>query len=272
MVQSTRKAFRALVLLMVVLSLALAACSSSAATTKPKNTPKPSQAVATEKASSDATEKASAEATEEASEEASEEPSSGGGDISDAATKLSAIQSYKFKMEMAGGPFSSLSMLSPDKNATTFTMTGTVLSKPEKAASVDMMGMKVIEVGGKTYINMLGSWMEDTSSSSSIADSFSPAKLFGSYTSFGYKPAGEGQKNGVTALHYTVDASEMKGYASMLDVEGDADWAVDLWLAKDGGYPVSLSLTAKQGNDYAFKFVMDITNVNDPANKVEKPI
>jgi hypothetical protein len=122
----------------------------------------------------------------------------------------------------------------------------------------------------------MGSWTEvPDSGSSSLVDSMAPEKLFSSTVSGSaadiYKNAGEGQKNGVQATHFVASSDEMKQYAGLMGVDGDADWTAEAWVAKDGGYPVSVSVMAKQGDKYAFKMVMDITNINDPANKVTAP-
>ena len=57
----------------------------------------------------------------------------------------------------------------------------------------------------------------------------------------------------------------------ILGVEGNASWSSDVWVAKDGGYPVSLSLIAT-GGTAAFKMIFDISNVNDPSIKIQAPI
>jgi hypothetical protein len=43
--------------------------------------------------------------------------------------------------------------------------------------------------------------------------------------------------------------------------------SIEIWIAEDGGYLVSLSATGLSESD----FQMDVTNVNDPANVVERP-
>ena len=78
-------------------------------------------------------------------------------------------------------------------------ITGTVTTNP-KAAQMSMMGIEMIEVNGKTWIKMGTDWTESTDdSTSSLADSFAPEKMFGSTLS-GAPPRaalGEKKKNGV---------------------------------------------------------------------------
>ena len=51
-----------------------------------------------------------------------------------------------------------------------------------------------------------------------------------------------------------------------------ATWSADIWIAKDGGYPVSIAIvaTAKDGT-IPYETTFDLTNINDAANKVTAP-
>jgi hypothetical protein len=138
-----------------------------------------------------------------------------------------------------------------------------------------MMGIKMIEANGKTWIKMGTDWTESTDdSTSSLADSFAPEKMFGSTLSgsaaAGYKAAGEEQKNGVAAVHYKADANQLGEYGSLFGVEG-ATWSADVWIAKEGGYPVSMSVQATGGSE-KFQMSFDITDINNASNKVESPV
>jgi hypothetical protein len=189
-----------------------------------------------------------------------------GGDLAGSVNKLSDITSYRFTLVMKGGTYGA--MLGPDP------IKGTVVMKPTKAAYMSFMGIEMIEIDGKTYTKIGTSWdqSEDTSSTA-MADSFAPDKLFGSYVgsaASGYKAVGEEQRNGMATIHYLADASVIDTYGSMLGVTGGT-WSADAWVAKDGGYPVGVSIKSSGGSG-DFEMTMDITNINDPANKVEAPI
>ncbi len=192
------------------------------------------------------------------------------GDLKNAAAKYADINSFKFRMEMAGGYFKSLS--GGQATGSSFVVEGTIVEKPAKAADVTVWGMHVIEIGDKQYLEMGGQWIESDQSGSSMADDWAPEKMFSGYGGYDWKSSGEETKNGVACVKYTVGASYMGTYAKALGVTGTAEWVVETWIAKNGGYPVSMTMTAKQGSDYAFKFIMDITNIHDPANKVVAPI
>jgi hypothetical protein len=53
-------------------------------------------------------------------------------------------------------------------------------------------------------------------------------------------------------------------------VDGAATWSADVWVAKDGGYPVCMSIIASGGSE-RFEMTYDVTDVNNPSNKVEQP-
>ena len=126
-------------------------------------------------------------------------------------------------------------------------ISGTIIAKPEKAADVSIGDFHIIEVGGKSYMDMgSGQFVASPASGASMADSFAPGNYFTSALSglsSDYKLVGEETKNGVTALHFSADPEAVAQYGTVFDVT-DATWAADTWVAKDGGYPVSMSLIA----------------------------
>ena len=51
-----------------------------------------------------------------------------------------------------------------------------------------------------------------------------------------------------------------------------ASWTSDIWIASDGGYPVSFSVIGTASDQtLAYEVAFDISNVNDPGNKVTVP-
>ncbi len=250
--------------LAIAAALAVAACGGSAPASQAPGSAAPSTAPAASVAASAAAQP-SVDVSPPAAE-ASQPPAGDTGGLDGAAARLSSIGSYKFKMTLSGGSFGTLLGAEP--------ITGTVTTNP-KAARMSMMGIEMIEANGKTWIKMGSDWTESTDdSTSSLADSFAPEKMFGSTLSGsaaqGYKAAGEEQKNGVTAVHYTADASQLGEYGSLFGVEG-ATWSADVWVAKEGGYPVSMSVQANGGSE-KFQMSFDITDINNPSNKVELPV
>jgi hypothetical protein len=203
-----------------------------------------------------------------------------GADLSGAASAFSSISSYKFSMTLAGGDFGSLlSALNPGSSSgnAPFTMSGTVTLTPEKAADIDMAGFHMIEIGGYDYLDMggSGSFLKTEATGSSLADAFSPATMFSSAIdtspSSGWTKVGTETKNGMSADHYQATTAALAEYGSTLGVTG-ATWSADVWIATDGGYPVSMDILAiASDNSVAYEIKFDIANVNDPANKVTAP-
>lgn len=251
----------------VTMILAIAACSGSSATPSPTNAPAatPASAEGTPATTAGTTPEATtAEATEARTDDGGQ---AGAGDLSGATANLSNITSYKFSMSMKGGSVGDLLGGQP--------MKGTVVIKPTKAVQMSFMGMEFVEIDGKTWVKMGDSWVSgDSGSSASMADSFAPEKMFGSTLSGtavdGYRAAGDEQKNGTATVHYVADASMLNEYASLFGVDNATNWSAEVWIAKDGGYPVSMAVTASGGTE-AFEMTFDITNVNDPGNEVETP-
>lgn len=251
-----RKQGRVLLTLVAIMSIAVSACSSN------------SKPVASAGGSN-----GGAVATDNSANQGS------GTGISGAADNFASISSYKFSMTLAGGTWGSMLSSLGGAGASgggAMTISGTVVSKPAAASDVTMSGFHIIQIGGFDYLDMgTGSFIKSASSSSSMADAFSPSKMFSQYVGVsdanGYNKVGSETKNGVDTDHYQASAAALTGYASLAGV-ANATWTVDVWIAKTGGYPVSLAMVAKASdNSLAYEILFDITNVNDPANSITAP-
>lgn len=208
--------------------------------------------------------------------------SSNGGatSLSAAASAFVNVNSYKFSMTLAGGTFGSmLSILGPSSASgnAPFTMSGTITVKPAKAADIAMAGLHIIEIGGQDYIDLgsTGSFNQIPVSGIILADRFSPATMFSNAidpsTTSGYNKVGSETKNGVQVDHYQASSSALSKFGSIAGING-ATWTADVWIAQIGGYPVSMAIIGKASdNSVAYEVRFDITNVNDPANKVTAP-
>jgi hypothetical protein len=71
------------------------------------------------------------------------------------------------------------------------------------------------------------------------------------------------EKNGVQAHHVRIDSTSLLGATGAMP----AGSAIDIWVA-DAGYLVGWEMTGFPDNA---DFVIEVTNVNDPSNTVEKP-
>ena len=180
-----------------------------------------------------------------------------GTDLGGAGSALAAVDNYKFTMTETGGSLGdTLSMLPiPSTGIPSFTLSGTVVLKPAKAADITVAGtLHVISVGGSDYqdIGLSGSFTKNDSTTPSLIDSLTPSSVYSSSfgPSFdfaaGFDKVGEEPKGGVDTLHYQANDAGKAKLAELGSVVGlgDATWTSEIWIAKDGGYPVSMTVTA----------------------------
>jgi hypothetical protein len=95
-----------------------------------------------------------------------------------------------------------------------------------------------------------------------------PATMLGAYAALDWTKAannvGTEEKNGVQARHVKIDASTVGG----LGVPIPAGASVDIWVA-EAGYLVAWEMHGFDDTDQNLS--IQVTNVNDSANKVERP-
>ena len=201
-------------------------------------------------------------------------PGGGGGNSLTAglSSGLDQLNSYKFTWTYSG--LSTGSQASPGDTAS-FATTGVVINKPAKAIFVDSFGIQYTQVGTQTWMSTdKGStWIVDTSNtdlSSMLPDKYY-ASMFDTNAN-GFKVAGNETKNGVQCVHFKGDSALGAAYQAIAGVS--ASFQADLWVAKDGNYPVSgvYGITASSGGQGgAFGYSFDITNINDAANQITAP-
>lgn len=96
---------------------------------------------------------------------------------------------------------------------------------------------------------------------------FDPALMLGAYASVDWTNVATNQgtedKNGVSAHHVRIDSTSLLGAAGAMP----AGAAIDIWVA-DAGYLVAWEMS---GFPEDANFAIEVTGVNDPANKVEQP-
>jgi hypothetical protein len=147
--------------------------------------------------------------------------------------------------------------------------TGIVVTKPELARDVIVSGQRIVMIGDEVWIGTPG---EDdlAPAPAGMAQAFlsmvDPVMLVGAFATpgamTGATSVGSEDKNGVPSQHYRIDAGSLIGTMASMPPGS----AIDVWIADDG-YLVSLSVTGMAEGDFA----LDVTDVNDPANVVERP-
>jgi len=102
---------------------------------------------------------------------------------------------------------------------------------------------------------------------STMLFAFDPAFMLGAYASADWGNAasdqGTEQKNGVQARHLKIDSATLIGVAAQMP----AGSAIDIWVAEDG-YLVAWEMS---GFPDDADISIQVTNVNDPSNKVDRP-
>jgi hypothetical protein len=212
-----------------------------------------------------------------------------GVDFSNAATALSALDSYMFSVRIQS---SNTQAGQADVREGTTTMSGTVINVPEKASSLhlvtaDVAGTvtdetEIVQVGPSVYLRSggaTGSWQEipaaQAGAFTELMDSFRPEQMFALY----FAPigtdsmfVGQETRNGVASSHYRGGEDVGAILGSISGVQGS--WSSDIWLAQAGGYLVA-SQAGVQGSDAngggSFAIEVNITNVNS-ATPVTRPI
>jgi hypothetical protein len=150
-----------------------------------------------------------------------------------------------------------------------------VVTKPELSKAITLfdsgtVGTRIIVIGSSAWM-ATGADGKFESVPATLATSmlvaFDPTALIGAYAHLDLASSainvGTEQKNGVNARHLRIDSTTAVGAAAQMP----AGSAIDLWVA-DQGYVVAFETTGlASGADVA----IEITGVNDPANKVEAP-
>ena len=247
---------RGLVILTAVAAIALSACSGGSATAAPTATATAPSTIAPAATASPA--------------------GTGGPVLAGAADAMASLTSYKFRMTQAGtDSVNQLPDLTGNAASTdgSVTFTGMVILKPDKAAEVTTTGLHVINVGGFDYMDVgnAGSFAKIAADTSSISDAFTPATVYKTIRVNGYSNIGSETKNGVPCDHYQAGVNALAELGSVSGVK-NATWSADLWIAQQGGYPVAIAVIAKaKDGSIPYETIFDLTNVNDPANKVTAP-
>ena len=102
---------------------------------------------------------------------------------------------------------------------------------------------------------------------SSMLLAFDPTLMLGGYANVDWATAAADQgvedKNGVRARHLRIDSTTLVGAAAAMP----AGSAIDVWIA-EAGYIVAWEMTGFGADS---DMSIQVTGVNDPANKVEAP-
>lgn len=200
----------------------------------------------------------------------------GGIGISGAVARLESLSSYRFSISMTAEGAAGFALVPRDGS---MTIRGTVILKPgiamdmtmttkDKTGSETAFGYRII--GDKAYVRLGPDlWMEtDADDAQSTVDSFKPGNFmtgFGSVNDM--QNAGDEDRNGMATTHYQGEAPAAVG--SMFGLP-TGTWTMEAWIARDGGYLVSSSVSG-DAPDGGFTMSVDISDLDSSDNKVEVP-
>lgn len=239
--------------LLVTVMLVVAACGGATATATP--TPvAPGEATPTP-----AGEATPAPATQPPAGEATPDLALPTFDLSALTGGLPGVDSYRTETSVGGV-----------KQYESVVVTKPVLSKAITVYDGGDVSQRIVIIGNETWVadGADGAFEADTTGfASMLLMAYDPALMLGAYANVdwagGASDQGTEEKNGVQARHVRIDPTTLVGAAAQMP----AGSAIDVWVA-DAGYLVAWEMTGF-ANDANFS--IQVTGVNDPANKVERP-
>ncbi len=238
--------------LLLIAALLVAACGGGAATATPSPTTEPG-AVATPSTAAEAT------PTEPVAPEATPDLAIPSFDLEALKGALPGVDSYRTSMSIGGeGQYESVVVTSP------------VLSKAITITDGGSVAQRIVVIGDEAWIAS-GEDGEFEAVPAGMASSmllaYDPAMMLGGFASVDWATGGlkrgVEEKNGVQAHHVRIDGTTIAFAAAQMP----AGSAIDIWVA-EAGYLVAWEMS---GFPEDANFSIQITNVNDPANKVERP-
>jgi hypothetical protein len=207
------------------------------------------------------------------------------GAFDNATSRLDALDSYRFDVEIRSSSTSTIG------SSGVTSLSGVVVHRPDEESQYDEVTrnatgtitseLHAIIIGNQAWLKDSGDASYQPISPSSVSTmilafgEFRPEQMFGRTVGTlgaGFHFVGDEVKNGISSAHYAGDDSVSSAIGALAGVEGSL--TSDVWLAKDGGYLVSSSVSASAADPSAagsFSIAIEITNVNDPANRLSPP-
>jgi len=266
MIRATR-----LLILAAAAAHAVAACGGSVSTVAPSEAAPVSEAPAS----------VAPPAAEAPPSEPVASVAAGGPDVNAAAAALEDIDKYALDLKVAG-------LMETASEASEITMTGTV-DREAGSYQFDMSGVAGLEdLGGGSAVSFVvigpdawistgdGNYIKAPGGAAmfgSLEQALAPGTLLGSIPTGSLQnlPAvGQEDKNGVATTHYHVTGADSPQVSEGLG----PDSVVDLWIADDGGYIVSMAMDGVvpvNGTDTPVTMSIDISRINDASIAIEPP-
>lgn len=196
------------------------------------------------------------------------------------------LDSYRYTLTLS---FEGAELVDQGLGSVTFTLDGSYVAPDRNQVRVEgelgdlALHEETIAIGDRSWVRSDDVW-EEGEATFDTAD-LVPSAFFAGFDTEELKiiTPTEETANGVDSFRYSVDKADIEQIQALAKVFGNGDnledlpedFSFDLWLAKDGGWPVRIVMTARgtsDGSDVAVELSMDITDVNDADIEIEPPI
>jgi hypothetical protein len=147
---------------------------------------------------------------------------------------------------------------------------GIIVTKPVLSRDLTVPGnTRIVVIGDEAWIGKVGGPL--TASPSSMATqlfaAYDPTLMVAMFSGAGWAESsidkGTEEKNGVSTKHYRIDGTTLAaGFTGL-----PAGATIDVWIAEDKDYLVASEVTGFPNGDMSIQ----VTGVDDPANKIERP-
>jgi hypothetical protein len=239
--------------LLIPIALVIAACSGAASSSAPSTAPGSSAGTGNGPSAAPAT-RAPASQPPAASDGAI--PSIGAipsFDLGQLVDHLAAVDSFRVSITVNG----------------TEQYKGIVVNKPVKASDLVVPGgTRIVTIGEEVWLGTAGGALQPAPAAlaQGLLKNFDIGAMVSAYSGAGWAESsanmGTEQKNGVTATHYHIDGTTIAaGFNSL-----PAGATLDVWIA-EAGHVVAVEANDFPGGDVSIQ----VTGVDDPANKIERP-
>jgi hypothetical protein len=146
---------------------------------------------------------------------------------------------------------------------------GVVITKPVLSRDLTIGGnTRVVVIGNEAWVGQSGQPLKavPAAMATGIFAAFDPTLLVGAFSGAGWAQSsvnkGTEDKNGVSATHYHIDSTSLAAGFSGLP----SGATIDTWIS-DKGFLVALETTGFPSGDMSIQ----VSGVDDPANKVDRP-
>ena len=146
---------------------------------------------------------------------------------------------------------------------------GVVVTKPVLSRDLTISGgTRIVVIGNEAWVATGNEPLKSVPSqlATQMFAGFDPTMMVGMFSGPEWAQSsldkGTEDKNGVSAHHFLIDSTTAVGGFSGVPAGG----AINIWIA-DEGYLVAWESTGLGGSDMSIQ----VTGVDDPANKVERP-